>query len=530
MTLRIGRIKSNTTSMIALLGITFVPALATAGEVTLKSSDGTVNITGEFIEFTDNNYIIETPSGPVRVTGRQVNCEGASCPEFTLTDVDIRLAGADVLAQGLAPLLLEGFAGAREAKATATVVSGSGESVFAVVDEDGFGAELANYLVSPTSSGGAFQSLASKSIDIGMSTRRISPSEAEELGQTGAGDMFDPAQEHIVALDSLVMIVHPDNPVSELSYQQLGGIYGGFIKNWAEVGGNDAPITLVERDAGAGTRTELASTLAGRILDQVPPIQPGAVVGANNGTISQIVSNDPNAIGYVGNFFVRGNKGLALINECGRRQTPDAFSVRTEEYALHRFLYLYTRADVTAQPLADLIDYAVSDEAGAVISKAGFIDLGIDRRQQSLDSERAKILVDRDIEEYDAENSLAMLSELENYDRLSATFRFETGSRQLTPRGLLNIEVLTEYLEDQPEGTKVKLVGFADSVGNIANNTVLSRGRAERVLETLQDFAEDRLSGIELTATGYGEAAPVGCNISDNGRRLNRRVEVWIEN
>ena len=164
-----------------------------------------------------------------------------------------------------------------------------------------------------------------------------------------------------------------------------------------------------------------------------------------------------------------------------------------------------------------------------MISKSGFIDLGIDRRAQSLNSERARILLDQSVEDYDAENSIAMLSELDNYDRLSATFRFETGSRQLTPRGLLNIEALTEYLEDQPAGTKVKLVGFADSVGTVANNTVLSRGRAEQVLATLLEFAGDRLSGIGLTATGYGEAAPVGCNISDNGRRLNRRVEVWIE-
>ena len=115
------------------------------------------------------------------------------------------------------------------------------------------------------------------------------------------------------------------------------------------------------------------------------------------------------------------------------------------------------------------------------------------------------------------------------YDRLSSTFRFRTGSSNLDRRGELNLERLADYLETQPEGSKVLIVGFTDDVGAFESNRDLSIGRAQQVQETLQSFAGDRLAGIEFASAGFGEVSPSACNTTDNGRGINRRVEVWIQ-
>ncbi len=520
--------KQNLTSVIALLCAGILPADSWAQDVTLTSSDGTVAATGELLEFEGNSYRINTATGEVSLSASDVSCSGAGCPSFEAADADVTLAGTDVVAQGLLPLLLEGYAASKGAALDETMVDKGNRMLTSIVGDEGFGDPIGSFFATTSSSRNAFQALLNKSSGVGMSARRISTREAELLAADGAGDMFDPSQENIVALDSLVMIVHPDNPVQELSFQQLGGIYGGFITNWADVGGNDAPITLVERSETSGTRTELGSTLAGQVLEQVPPVQPGAIIAATNAAAASVVTTDPNAIGYVGYAYQRGAKGLTLINECGMRQIPDSFSARTEEYALQRFLYLYNRADTVNEVARDFLEFAVSDDADAVVAKAGFIDLGVARRSQSSDSQRVRSLLNADIDPTEAAAVQQMLGQMIDYDRLSTTFRFDTGSANLTPRGVLNIERLTKYLEDQPAGTQVQFVGFADSVGKSSNNQVLSVGRAERVLAEMQAFAGDRLAGIDMVATGYSEAAPVGCNISENGRRVNRRVEVWI--
>lgn len=122
-----------------------------------------------------------------------------------------------------------------------------------------------------------------------------------------------------------------------------------------------------------------------------------------------------------------------------------------------------------------------------------------------------------------------MLSEMIDYDRLSTTFRFSTGSSRLDERGRLDMARLADFLATQPEGTSVKIVGFTDGVGAFDSNRALSEVRAAEVMSQLQAFAGDRVAQLNLTSTGFGEVAPSACNVNENGRAINRRVEVWVE-
>jgi len=148
--------------------------------------------------------------------------------------------------------------------------------------------------------------------------------------------MVSPTQEHIVAVDSIVIITHPSNPISDITIDQLRGIYAGNINNWSELGGKDMPISLVARQEGSGTRGVFEDRLFG---DQPAVLRSDALITDDNNSMAAAVNGDEGALGFVGYAFQRGAKPVNLINECGIASTPDAFSAKTEEYAFQRRLY-----------------------------------------------------------------------------------------------------------------------------------------------------------------------------------------------
>lgn len=510
---------------LAVAGALAAPGFAFGQDVTLKSADGTINIVGEFLEFTDNAYMIRTALGEMRISAERVRCEGSACPDFETATADVVIAGSDTVGLGMMPLLLEGYAAFQDADTTITATSTDGEIIAEMVGDQGFGDPLGSFLVSSTASGDAFKKLLSKDTEIGMASRRIKPAEARALRDAGAGNMISPSQEHIVAVDSLVIIVHPDNPIQQLTMEQLAGVYSGQITNWSQLGGNDAPIAAFDRQDGSGTRSIFQSAVFGADGSQASG---NAAVVQDNTKMASAVNADPNGIGYVSYAFQRGAKPLPLVNACGITMTPDAFSARTEEYALQRRLYLYNRGDNLSDASKDLLDYSRSSDADEVIQKAGFIGLGIDRRPMQLDGSRARGLLNTDVDPYEGGVMREMLGTMVDYDRLSSTFRFRTGSSRLDERALLDMERLADYLAAAPQGSEVLFVGFTDSVGAFDSNRALSENRAAQVMTELTAYAGDRLAGVQMASTGYGEVAPSACNISDEGRRINRRVEVWI--
>ena len=164
-----------------------------------------------------------------------------------------------------------------------------------------------------------------------------------------------------------------------------------------------------------------------------------------------------------------------------------------------------------------------------MIGKAGFIGFAVDRRKQSLDDARARSLLNADVDAYEANFMRQMLAQMVGYDRLSTTFRFRVGSAQLDARGEIDKERLVKYLMKQPSGTEVLVVGFTDSIGEFDSNLNLSLQRAAQVADEISAFAGDRLTNVAISSIGFGEIAPVSCNDEEDGRRINRRVEVWVK-
>ncbi|MEM7718515.1 MAG: phosphate ABC transporter substrate-binding/OmpA family protein [Pseudomonadota bacterium] len=511
---------------VALVSGLLVSSAALADQVTLKSADGTVNLVGDFIDFKDDNYIIRTALGDLRISASRVRCEGAACPTFDNVAADVQIAGSDAIGLGMMPLLMTGFAAAMDADAELTNTA-DGQTLATLIGDGGFGDEIGSYLVSATTDTDAFDALLSGSAKVGMSSRRITKDEARALRDAGAGNMVSPEQERIVAVDSMVIVTHPSNEVGELTVDQLRGVFSGQIRNWRQLGGPDRPINVIARERDSASYDFFMSYLFG---DEKPNYLPQGIA-EDDQQMSNVVYLDRNAIGYVGFAFQRGAKPVTLVNECGIAAKPDAFSAKTEEYALNRRMYLYNRADTLDTASRSFLDFAISEEADGVIGKSGFIDLGITRRSQGIDDDRARALK-AEAAAYDAGFEAGvmeeMLSEMPDWDRLSTTFRFRTGSSRLDERGRVDLERLIAYLEDAPQGTEISFVGFTDSVGAFEANRRLSFGRADAVLDEVRRAAGNRLDHIQMVTSGFGEVAPSACNVTDRGKAINRRVEVWI--
>lgn len=498
---------------------------ALASQVTLKSSDGTVNLVGEYVEFVDDHYVIRTALGDLRISAGRVRCEGAACPDIEVADVGVVIAGSELIGEGMMPLLMSGFAASLDAEAEITNTSVEGRIVASLVADGGFGDDIGSYLVSSTSTDAAFDALMAREAQIAMASRRILPAEAKKLRAAGAGNMVSSDQERVIAMDSLVIVTHPSNPVDTLAIEDLQGIYSGRIANWSELGGPDAPIRVIARAPGSATRTFFEDRVFdGRGVEAAP----GLVLVGDDQEMAAAVNDDPAAIGYVGYAFQRGSKPLTLVNECGIEMSPDAFSAKTEEYALGRRMYLYNRSDDMDAATRSFLDFAISEDADGVVAKSGFIDLSIERRTQGPTDARAVTLANTKADAFETRIMQEMLAEMAAHDRLSTTFRFRSGSSKMDEKARFDMERLIRYLETMPAGTEVTLVGFTDEVGAFEANRRLSIGRADQVRAEIQAASEGALDGLTFNVLGFGEIAPAACNATETGRAINRRVEVWV--
>lgn len=196
-------------------------------------------------------------------------------------------------------------------------------------------------------------------VEIGMSSRHLEPEEAEQLEAIE------------IARDALAIIVHPSNPVSDLTREQVRAIFTGRIRNWREVSGRDGPIVIVTREAGSGTYGAFEEL----VMEKERPA-PEALRQGSNGAVRQIVAGDPDAIGYISLGIVDDTVKPIAIDGV----QPTTAAVINGDYNLVRpFLFVH-RKDVPLSPLAQgFIDYVLSPEGQHELTQAGLIQ-GADAR------------------------------------------------------------------------------------------------------------------------------------------------------
>jgi phosphate transport system substrate-binding protein len=517
MRIRISGLGITCAAIVAVLLLSLDAARAEP-QVTLTSLDGATQVEGELLGFDGQTYTVRTSLGTIGVAASQVTCAGAGCPVEIIYGGRFRLDGSNTIGDGLIPTLIEGYADSLDAELVRQVGSGENERVLRLADADG--KEIAVVEAGAHGTATAFPALADGTAAIGLASRRMAGAEA------GLADLRDGPDEHILALDGLIVVVHPDNPVRSLTLDQIAAVFAGRITSWAQLGGPEQPVSLYVRDDRSGT-LEVFETLVMRPRNL--QIAEAAERLEDNADLSDLVSIDPNGIGFTGFAFTRAARPLAVRQQCGLISFPTIFGMKTEEYPLARRLYAYGSGAALPPHAKGFLNFALSDAAQPLIAEAGFVDRGIE--SQGIEVQGARLANSlTSPEEFSLSLFREMLTELKDAERLSITFRFTAGSTELETRSQSEAERFARLLaRGAYAGKEVLLVGFTDSVGEFAVNRNLAVRRAQSVLDTLNHSVPDgALAKAPILVQSYGELTPVGCNDTAQGRELNRRVEVWV--
>lgn len=413
----------------------------------------------------------------------------------------MRIQGSNTIGAKLGPALIgglyetQGFSNVR-------IAPGAAENEQLVLAEDKLGRTLQSN-VAAHGSGTGFVALQDGSADLAASSRPIKDAEAATL--QALGDMRGADAEQVIAIDGLAIIVHPGNPVSALTTEQLAAVFAGEIRDWSALGGNPGAIQLYARDDKSGTYDtfkELVLAAHGKSLGS------GAKRFESSDQLSDGVSQDLGGIGFIGLPYVRQSKPLAIADGQSQPMLPSTTLIATEDYPLSRRLFLYNPPGTTNEWVQSLVQFAHSPAGQAIVAKTGFIPQTV---------QAVKV-------EASAQMPADYRKLAEEAQRLSVNFRFQEGSAELDNKAQRDIARLLDYLKANDKlRQKVVLVGFGDAKSDPQRAALLSKLRAMAVR---RDLSKGGVIFREIT--GLGEQMPVAANSGDDGRMKNRRVEVWV--
>lgn len=210
-----------------------------------------------------------------------------------------------------------------------------------------------NFTYNPTGSGSGIQAVQEGRCDIGLSSRALKDEE-KEAGLT----------ETVLCYDGIAVIVNPANTVEDLTVEQIAAIYTGEITNWSEVGGEDAEIVVIGREAGSGTRSGFEEITGTEDACQYRQEL------TSTGDVITAVSQNPGAIGYASLASVKDTVKAVKVDGV----SPSEATVKDESYKIQRPFVLATQTGVELNPVAQaFFDYITSAEANEIIVAAGVV-------------------------------------------------------------------------------------------------------------------------------------------------------------
>jgi len=215
-------------------------------------------------------------------------------------------------------------------------------------------------------SGVGISALVEGTADIAQSSRKIKFDERKKIQEKGKT-----VKEVIIAYDALAVVVHPKNKVTNLTREQLEGIFTGKITNWKEVGGADLRIIPYSRETSSGTYEFFKE-----VILKNKNYKNGIMSMPATGAMIQSISQTEGAIGYVGLAYL--NKNVKSINvSCDGGKTftsPTIANAKNGTYPIVRPLYYYYLTDST-RIVKPFIDYVLSKKGQSIVKEIGFITL-----------------------------------------------------------------------------------------------------------------------------------------------------------
>lgn len=241
-----------------------------------------------------------------------------------------------------------------ETKTVSTDGSTSMEKVIGALGESFMkNNEGVNFTYNPTGSGSGITAVSEGRCDIGLSSRALKDEEkANGLVET------------VLAYDGIAIIVNNDNPVTNISLEDLTKVYTGEITNWKELGGSDSEIVLIGREAGSGTRDGFET-----ITDTKDNCKYRQEL-TSTGDVITTVSTNPDAIGYASLASVKDNVKALTVDGV----SPAEATIKDDSYPIQRPFVLVTKSGIALSKTAQsFYDFATSSDANEVIAAAGCV-------------------------------------------------------------------------------------------------------------------------------------------------------------
>ena len=414
---------------------------------------------------------------------------------------DLRIQGSNTIGANLGPALVAAMLAGQGLRDIHSVAAPPPNEQ-TIIGTDAHGRQV-RVDVAAHGSGTGFAALNAGQADVVASSRPIKDRELVELERLG--DLKSPDAEQVIAIDGLAIILHPRNPLTTLNTEQLAQVFSGQIQTWEALGGIGGAIHLYARDDQSGTW----ETFKELVLNRSPRgLSPDAKRFESSEQLSDAVSRDPQAIGFIGLPYVRQAKAVAIVDGASQPMLPLESLIASEDYPLSRRLFFYLPPNANNPWAKALITFTQSTQGQAIVARNGFVAQSIVAGHVTPGPHMPA--------DYQTLTQQAQ--------RLSVNFRFEEGSASLDNKARQDVLRVVDYLRAHDKlGKQSTLVGFGDVKDDPERAQLLSKLRAMAVRRELAK------SGVILREIrGYGAQMPVAANTEDEGRVKNRRVEVWV--
>lgn len=413
----------------------------------------------------------------------------------------LRIQGSNTIGARLGPALVKGLMEQQGLHDVRIEASGK-DNEQRVIGQTVQGRQVRVDVAAHGSSTG-FSALQNGQADLAAASRPIKDRELVEL--ENLGDLKSPDAEQVIAIDGLAIILHPHNPLTRLSTEQLARLFSGEARTWEDLGGAGGAVHLYARDDQSGTYDTFRELVLGR---RGKTLSPGAKRFESSEQLSDAVTRDPQGIGFIGLPYVRQAKAVAIVDGDSQPMLPLNSLIATEDYPLSRRLYLYLPPSSQNPWAKALVSFAQSAKGQAIVAANGFVAQTVQAMSVAPGPQMPE-----------AYQALAREAQ-----RLSVNFRFEEGSASLDNKARQDLNRVLDYLRQHGKlNRQVTLAGFGDAKSDPTRAALLSKLRAMAVRRELVK------SGVVFREIrGFGAQLPVAANNLDEGRIKNRRVEVWV--
>jgi len=493
-------------------------------EFTLRHGTGQ-SVTGRIIQFQDGYYDVATQSGNVRVPVANVShvllawqqdtsgmdaAAPSSEPRVAKLSGVLRVRSSPEVFEKILPDLLQYYAKESGQTGNWSARRSDGSRTFTASASAGVeGLQVDIQIDDPRS---AVEAVRVGEADLAFVGGALQDENLAKTDTPPEGDVRPTVEVETLGPSAAVVIVNSDNPIEQLTLDQVTAIFSGRITDWSELGGPHRRIRVhtLARKSGLDTLTK-------RTIMKDNPLLLSAYQVDTLAELSEIVSSDPTAISLTDAAHVGNAKALKIVDRCGIARAPDEFTLKLNAYPLSGTYAVYSAPDANPQTQG-FRQFLTSEVTQGFLKSRGFPN---DRVVAVRDPNLNIDVTADNIDTLPPSSGNAGDGAIE---RLSLVFNFDQGALAPKEGSESKVESLKAFFQERgDQKRRLALVGFSDTFGTLEQNVSVSRARARRVSRLLTAHGIETEKIIAL-----GPKLPITCETVPGGAEMNRRVEIWL--